>query len=446
MHSFNDFNFSGDLQETIRRSGFVTPTLIQKDSIPKILEGRDVIGESSTGSGKTLAFACGILENTVERGGIQSLVLAPTRELTEQVKESIQNLVGRRRLIVAGIYGGVQIVPQIRQLRKAEIVVATPGRLIDHLERRTINLSKVKLLVLDEADRMIDMGFINDVEKIISHCPQKRQTLFFSATIDSRIQSLSKNYMVDPFTVSASTMVDPSKLKQVYYPVQRHLKLSFLIHLLNQERKGLSMIFCNTRRMTDFVTKNLNENSIQATAIHGGLTQSLRTRTMKGFNKSVNSVLVCTDVAARGLHIGDVSHVYNYDISGDPKDYIHRIGRTARAGKDGMVVNLISDWEDFSKVLREFRDMKVKKLELPRFDRIRMVYDNSNGVNQQRSDSSKVFVKEVDPKKPNSYSGYRENSFGGYRKNSGKKPSFRGGNDGSYQKYGRRDKKSMRSA
>ncbi|MBR9683759.1 DEAD/DEAH box helicase [Candidatus Woesearchaeota archaeon] len=379
---FEKLGLSQQLLETITKLKFTKPTQIQELSIPSIMEGKDVIGESATGSGKTLAFGCGIVNQVNPGKGVQALVLTPTRELAEQVKGSLVEL-AQRKLKVLSIYGGVSINRQIYDLRKTEVVVATPGRLLDHLSRGTINLSNVKVLVLDEADRMFDMGFIEDVEQIIQNCPAKRQTLFFSATISAHIKDLSDAYMTNSVEVSAKTQVDPSKLKQIYYDVPRNLKLSLLIHLLQHETSGLAMIFCNTRRTTDFVYKNLKVNKIDAIAIHGGLSQNKRTRTINSFNDAKAGVLVCTDVAARGLHIDNVSHIYNYELPNDSTDYVHRIGRTARAGEEGKVVNFLSerDYDNFSRILNTYREFDVKNVEAPYLKRVETVRveDRSRG-------------------------------------------------------------------
>jgi len=375
MKQFEEFKLSNELFAAIQKLGFTKPTLIQEKSIPHIIAGKDLIGESATGSGKTLAFGCGIVDNLIPTGGLQSLILTPTRELAEQVKKDLKKLSSQKSLKIMAIYGGVAIDPQIHDLRKANVVVATPGRLLDHLQRRTINTSKISLLVMDEADRMFDMGFIDDVEKIIKVCPAKRQTLFFSATITPRVRDLGKRYMVNPVEVSATKMVDPSKLKQIYYDIPKHMKLSLLVHTLQEEGKGLVMVFCNTRTNTDFVAKNLKANKISAIAIHGGLSQNKRTRTIDMFNGAKVGVLVCTDVAARGLHIDDVSHVYNYEMPKDPKDYVHRIGRTARAGEKGKVVNLLCeyDYDNFSRIQRDYREFDIEKIKKPHLKQIAAV-------------------------------------------------------------------------
>ena len=372
MKYFKDFGLSHQLEIAIERMGFTTPTQIQELSIPPIVSGKDVIGESATGSGKTLAFGCGIIEQVVPGGRLQALILTPTRELAEQVNRSLRRQSNQKPLNIIAVYGGVSIGNQIRDLSKADVVVATPGRLLDHLNRRTIDLSNVKLLVLDEADRMLDMGFIDDVERIIRACPSKRQTLFFSATISTRIKDLANRYMKDPINVSAKKYVDPGKLKQVYYDVSKNMKLSLLAHLLQHENTELAMVFCNTRRTTDFVSKNLKANKIKAIAIHGGLSQNKRTDTIKRFNEARPGVLVCTDVAARGLHIDDVSHIYNYEIPGDSNDYVHRIGRTARAGEEGKVINVLCehDYDNFRKIQHEYGSFTIEKVKTPYLQKI----------------------------------------------------------------------------
>jgi len=391
MNTFKDFNLSEQLMNTIEKLGFNSPTEIQSKSIPLIMEGKDVIGESATGSGKTLAFGCGIIDHVTTHGGLQALVLTPTRELAEQVKDALLEISRQKPLFIISVYGGVAINPQIRDLSRANVVVATPGRFLDHLQRRTVNTSKIKILVLDEADRMLDMGFIDDVEKIIKSCPPKRQNMLFSATISSRIAQLANRYMSNPTKITAERMVDPDKLKQVYYDSKRDTKLSLLVHLLQHENSELVMVFSNTRRNTDFVVKNLRVNKIDAIAIHGGLTQNRRGKTIKSFNKGEVGVLVCTDVAARGLDINNVSHIYNYDIPIDPIDYIHRIGRTARAGEEGKAINLLCEMghTNFRKILSKYKSFKIEKAEIPEFKKIYAVKNDDRHDDFRKSSGRK---------------------------------------------------------
>jgi ATP-dependent RNA helicase DeaD len=376
---FNELGLSLELLGAIEKLGYKEPTQIQEEAIPSIMKGLDVMGESATGSGKTLAFGAGIVDNVKPRQGLQALVLTPTRELAEQIKESIRKFTKSLRVVT--IYGGVAIQPQIRDLVSADIAVATPGRMLDHLQRNTVNMSKIKILVLDEADRMLDMGFIDDVARIIKHCPRERQTMFFSATLSTKIKSLGNRFMNNPVIVTAKRHVDPSKLKQAYYNIDKGRKLSLLVNLLESELSGLVMVFCNTRRTTDFVIKNLKLNKIQAVGIHGGLSQNKRTKTIEMFNNAKFGVLVCTDVAARGLHIDNVSHVYNYEIPKDPKDYVHRIGRTARAGEKGKVMNILCeyDFDNFGRVQSEYRNFVIDKMDIPMLKKINLAAMNNNG-------------------------------------------------------------------
>jgi len=249
MEAFKKLKLSESILKVIEAAGFKEPTEIQEKTIPLVLQGRDVIGSSATGSGKTLAFGAGIIENVKKGGGVQALVLTPTRELAEQVAVSLRMFSKNFGLNVKEIYGGMSMEPQIYALRNSEIVVGTPGRILDHLDRRTLDLGKVRFLVLDEADRMLEMGFIEDVEKIIKACPKERQTLLFSATIYSDIAVIANKYMKNPARVEVESYVDPSKLKQVFYDVAQDMKFSLLAHLLKEEKEGLVMVFSNTREM-----------------------------------------------------------------------------------------------------------------------------------------------------------------------------------------------------
>ncbi len=374
MTTFKDLGLTEGVLAAVDNLGFTTPTEIQEKAIPLILSGKDMIAGSATGSGKTLAFGLGCLQKIHKGGGIQMLILTPTRELADQILEALKSVAKDPKLNITSIYGGVSINPQIKDLTKADIVVGTPGRILDHIGQGTIDLSFVNHMVLDEADRMLDMGFLDDVTKIISKCTKKeKQFLLFSATIPPEVARLSKRFMSDPVKVDAIKYVDPRKLNQVYYDITGPLKFSLLAHLLKEEDTGLVMVFCNSRHYTDTVANNLNKVGIEAMAIHGGLTQQKRTKVLGKFNTKTTFVLVCTDVAARGLDIPGVSHVYNYDIPQDSKQYVHRIGRTARAGESGEVINLISsrDYDYFDRVLRD-NDLTIKKMKRPYIERIEM--------------------------------------------------------------------------
>jgi len=374
MENFRKLGLNEEILRVLHEMKFENPTEIQEKAIPLVLQGKDVIAGAATGSGKTFAFGSGIIGNIETGFGVQALVLTPTRELAEQVAESLKDFSKYKKINILPVYGGVSIEPQIKNLYNADVVVGTPGRILDHLERRTLDLRNIKILVLDEADRMLDMGFIEDVRKIIARCPESRQTLLFSATISRDIADLARNYMQEPEQVFAETNVDPSKLTQTYYDVPDNEKFSLLVHLIKNDQTGLVMVFCNTQRNTDFIADNLKALKINALAIHGGHSQNKRSRTMEKFHEKDVDVLVCTDVAARGLDIKDVSHVYNYDAPNETSQYVHRIGRTARAGADGKAISIIGsrDYENFIRIKREHPE--IKRQELPVFQKAKIGY------------------------------------------------------------------------
>ncbi|NOX71241.1 MAG: DEAD/DEAH box helicase [Candidatus Micrarchaeota archaeon] len=354
MKKFSEMNIKNEIAEMLEKYELTTPTEIQTKAIPLIREGKDIIGQSETGSGKTLAFGIPILENIEPGKGIQALIVTPTRELANQIKDEFIKFGRNTKMQVISVYGGVSIEPQINGLRTATIVVGTPGRILDHLNRGTMFLKNVKFLVLDEADRMLDMGFIDDVNTIIQNTPTERQTLLFSATMPYEIQEISKRYMKNPVTITTRPQVKPEKLKQIYYNCSKNEKFSLLFHLLNKEKeRGMTMVFCGRRRTADMVADNLRRNGIKAEEMHGGLSQSKRESLLSDFHKRKFDVLVATDVASRGLDIKGVTHVFNYDIPDKTDDYTHRIGRTARAGNEGIAISLLSpeDFDNFRKVL-----------------------------------------------------------------------------------------------
>ncbi|MFH1786384.1 MAG: DEAD/DEAH box helicase [archaeon] len=373
VDKFRQLGIAEPVLNAIAEQGFEMPSEIQRKSIQLVVSGKDVIAEAATGSGKTLAFDAGIIQNTEPGYGLQALILTPTRELAEQNARALRSFSKYKPLHIVTIYGGVPINKQIHLVRTADVVVATPGRLLDHMERGTIQLNEITILVLDEADTMLDMGFIRDVRKIMQACPRSRQTLLFSATITREVARLSHDYMRSPQQVFAEPQVDPKQLAQVYYEISSKLKFSLLAHLLMHEDAKLVMVFCNTRRFVDIVARNLNQAGIDAMPIHGGLTQSKRGKTLHQFHSQATTVLVCTDVAARGLDIPHVSHIYNYDLPKESKQYIHRIGRTARAGKEGKVINLLSerDHDAFRQVLHD-NGVKVTRMAVPPMKRIEM--------------------------------------------------------------------------
>lgn len=360
-----------ELNKAVQELGFLEFTEIQKRTIPLIQQGKDVIAQSHTGSGKTAAFGLPIIEKTINGKGLQVLILVPTRELCEQVNSEMHKFAKHKRMNIIPVYGGVSINPQIDKLRSADIMVGTPGRTLDHIQRKTIQLNKVNVLVLDEADKMFEMGFIDHVKRIISHLKTNRQTLLFSATISSQVHHIVKNYMKNPELIKVKSYVDEGVLLQHYYDVPSREKFSLLVHLIKNESPGLTIIFCATRRMVDVLSRNLYKLKIQSEKLHGGLSQNRRKEAIDMFHSKKADILIASDVAARGLDIKDVTHIINYDIPKTSNEYIHRIGRTARAGKEGKVISLLceADYDNFRKVLED-RALTVEKLELPEFEKI----------------------------------------------------------------------------
>jgi ATP-dependent RNA helicase DeaD len=367
--TFESFNLPEPVAQAVRDLHYDKPTPIQEKSIPLLLDGCDIVGQSETGSGKTAAFGLPVL-GQIQGNGIQMLVLTPTRELCNQVCQSLALFSKHLRIRVAAVYGGVGMGPQIQAMRTCNVVVACPGRLLDLMQQRAVDLRFVKFLVLDEADRMFDMGFIRDVEKIIAVTPRNRQTMLFSATMPQQIKALVHRYMRSPVFIETTTHVDKSKLRECYYDVRNDDKLSLLAHLLKTETPGTALVFCRTRHIVDKVARNLRKVGIDATAIHGGLSQNKRDQAINALHKKSTAVLVATDIAGRGLHISDVTHVYNHDLPNVPEDYTHRIGRTARAGAEGDAVTLLGerDRELLKPILRLGHD--IKKLPLPTFEKI----------------------------------------------------------------------------
>ncbi|MBI2655330.1 DEAD/DEAH box helicase [Candidatus Woesearchaeota archaeon] len=360
-----------DLKKAFLELGFQEMTEIQQKAIPLIQQGKDVIGQSMTGSGKTAAFGFPLLEKISHNGGLQALVLVPTRELCEQVMSELRKFSKYKRLNITAIYGGVSINPQFQQIRNADVIVGTPGRILDHLQRGTLNLRKLAILVLDEADKMFEMGFIEDVRTIVSQTPKERQTLLFSATMSTQVHEIVRHYMKNPEKVKVQSYVEEHMLPQFYYSINSRDKFSLLVHILKHENPSLAIIFCATRRRVDIVSKNLESNGINAIAIHGGLSQNQRKRAIDMFHSGSSKILVASDVAARGLDIKNISHIFNYDIPKTSKEYIHRIGRTARAGAEGKVISILSeeDHENMRAVLED-RSITIQHLPVPEFPRV----------------------------------------------------------------------------
>ncbi len=369
-----------EFEKAIFDLGFSEFTEIQEKCIPLIQQGKDVIGQSFTGSGKTAAFGFPALEKVVPGKGIQLLVLVPTRELCIQVAKEFRKFSKYRRTYITGIYGGESINPQISDLRHTDVVIGTPGRLLDHLSRGTLNMSGIKILVLDEADKMFEMGFIDDVRRIISRVPRNCQKLLFGATLPPEIMSIAKSYLNNPERVKMQTYVDKSKIVQHYYDVEKEDKFSLLVHTLNKELGGLAIVFCGARHIVDAVNKNLNKQGIKSQALHGGMTQSRRRQVIDAFHNQQLDVLVASDVAARGLDIKNLNLIINYNIPKTSQEYVHRIGRTARAGEEGKVISLLS-WDDYGNFRRVLEDryLLIHKMETPHFEHVEFIKQQRYG-------------------------------------------------------------------
>lgn len=374
-HKFTDLGLSKEALQAVVQMGFEEPTPIQVKTIPSLLKGRDVIGHAQTGTGKTAAYGIPIVERT-DAGNlmVQAIILTPTRELAIQVAEEI-NKIGRfRRIQAVPIYGGQSIERQIRALRKGvQIVVGTPGRVIDHIERKTLRLNHIRMVVLDEADEMLDMGFIDDITTILKETPKERQTLLFSATMPDAILKIASRYMQNPERVSiaADTLTTP-KINQIFYEVRESEKTDALCRLIDAEDSDLFLVFCHTKKDVDEVSSDLKMRGYDAEAIHGDFSQVQRESVMKKFRKGAIDVLVATDVAARGLDISNITHVINYSIPQNPDSYVHRIGRTGRAGKEGIAITFVTPREDRQlRLIQAAARTKIKKGKLPTIEEIR---------------------------------------------------------------------------
>jgi len=363
-----------EFEKAVFDLGFSEFTEIQEKCIPLIQQGKDVIGLAFTGSGKTAAFGFPALERVIPGKGIQLLVIVPTRELCSQVTKEFRKFAKYRKTYIIEVYGGVSINSQIEHLRHADVVISTPGRLLDHLSRGTFNTTNIKMLVLDEADKMFEMGFIDDIRRIISRVPQNSQKLFFGATMPQEIMSIAKNYMNNPEKIRMQSYVDESKLIQHYYDIDKNNKFSLLVHIIKTNLKGLIIIFCGTRHMVNIISKNLNKQNIKSEALHGGITQNRRNNVMEAFRDGKLDVLVASDVAARGLDIKNLNLILNYNIPKTSREYIHRIGRTARAGEEGKVISLLSseDYGNFTSVLED-RALLIHKMKTPCFEHVEFI-------------------------------------------------------------------------
>ncbi len=366
--TFSDLKLIEPLVSALSKKGYTTPTPIQQQAIPSLLQGKDIFGCAQTGTGKTAAFALPILQllNTNPKGGnhIKALILAPTRELALQINESFKaygSNIGSRQTTV---FGGVSQLHQVNALKKGvDILIATPGRLLDLMQQGFINLNKVEYFVLDEADRMLDMGFISDIKKIIPKLPKQRQTIFFSATAPAAIMELANSLLHNPVKVNVTPVSSPASLvKQWVYHVKKEDKRTLLRHVLNENSIEHALVFTRTKRGADRVVKELNKNGIKAEAIHGDKSQGARERALNGFKKRTIRVLVATDIASRGIDVDRLSHVINFEIPEQAETYVHRIGRTGRAGESGIALSFCT--HDELPYLKDIHKLIKKNIEV----------------------------------------------------------------------------------
>jgi ATP-dependent RNA helicase DeaD len=379
---FEEINVSDDIRKGISDIGFEEMSPIQAQAIPVILAGKDIIGQAQTGTGKTAAFGIPILEMIdIKDKSIQALILCPTRELSIQVAEEIGRLGKfKKGLSVLPVYGGQPIDRQLRVLRKGvHIVVGTPGRVIDHIKRKTLKTDKVKMMVLDEADEMFDMGFRDDIALVMNGLHEDRQTIFFSATMAKEIVRFASRYQKDPVMVKVvHKELTVPKVEQGYFELREQMKTEVLSRLIDMYNPQLSLVFCNTKRKVDELVVSLQSRGYTADALHGDLKQSQRDTVMGKFRRGVIDILVATDVAARGLDVDEIDLVFNYDMPQDEEYYVHRIGRTARAGRDGRAFSFVAG-KDIHKLrdIQRYTNTKIPRHELPTLSDIEEIYTSS---------------------------------------------------------------------
>ncbi len=370
--NFETFNLHPSVMAGVRALGYTTPTPIQIQAIPPVMQGRDVIGLAQTGTGKTAAFVLPILHRLISgpRGCVRALIISPTRELAEQTCEVINELGDRTGIQSVAVYGGVGMIQQTKDLRNgAEIVVACPGRLLDFLWKGTISLSDLEVLVIDEADRMFDMGFLPDIRNILACIMNKRQTLLFSATMPDNIRRLAREILHDPVTMQIDRQLPAKTVSHVLYPVQQHLKTALLKEILSKTKTESVLVFTRTKYRAERVAQQLVRSGYQVTSLQGNLPQYQRQAALEGFRTGSIKILVATDIASRGIDVLRISHVINYDMPESTDDYIHRIGRTGRVDKNGDALTFVTH-ADTSKIsaLERLLDTPLERMTLDDFD------------------------------------------------------------------------------
>ncbi len=362
MNKFSDLSLNAVLRSNLQKHGFINPTDVQAQAIPPALEGRDVVATAQTGTGKTLAFVIPMLQNLAEKpgNGVKAVVLSPTRELAIQIHEAFTKLAAGTGIKAAVVVGGLSESTQLRAINQgSQVIIATPGRLCDFLNRRLVRLGNVQTLVLDEADRMLDMGFLPALRLILEAAPPTRQTLFFSATIEKSVAHLVDAYVTNPVRISIGTVSKPvAEIKLHLYQVEAATKLSLLLHLLETDKEGSFLVFARTKHGADRLAQQLSREGLKAARIHGNRSQNQRNEALKGFKTGYYRVLVATDVAARGIHVDGIAHVVNYDLPQVSEDFIHRVGRTGRAGALG-IASTFSTRAEASEIRKIEKELRV---------------------------------------------------------------------------------------
>jgi ATP-dependent RNA helicase RhlE len=371
---FTELDLSKPLQGAVSTLGYEETTPIQARAIPPALQRRDIVGCAQTGTGKTLAFLLPALERLLQDPARvknpRVVILEPTRELVIQVTGETRKLAARTSLRVLSVYGGAGMRRQIDRLRRGvDVIVATPGRLMDHMRRKNVSFRDLQILVLDEADRMLDMGFLPDIEQIVSRMPRQRQTMLFSATMPPAILALARQFQRDPVNIEINLAQPPEAIQQALYPVPKHLKVRLLLAILEQLEVDSMLVFTRTKQEADIVTRQLRQSRIAVACIHGDFKQRDRISALEGFRSGKHRVLVATNIAARGLDVEGISHVINYDVPEHPEDYVHRVGRTARAEADGDAITLVTpDDEALIHRIEYLLGRKIERQTLPGFD------------------------------------------------------------------------------
>ena len=399
--SFSSFSLAPAIHSALETLGFEKPTDIQSQTIPLALTGKDIIATAQTGTGKTAAFMLPILNNLLsdetKQGQVRALVLAPTRELAQQVAENTQQYAANTELKVVCLYGGANIGPQEKRLKAGvDIVIATPGRLLDHLIKGTLSLSQLEHLVFDEADRMLDMGFIGEIKRIMRHVPDSRQTMLFSATLDESVEKLASRWLSDPKRVGIeqqNTTVEA--IEQIFYAIDEEKKAAVIVYLIGKNNWQQVLVFTRTKAQADSLVKELIKDGLPSSAIHGDKSQGARDKGLTQFKEGKVRVLVATDVAARGIDISTLDHVINAQLPYVAEDYIHRIGRTGRAGRSGKAISLVSQDEQWLlEELEVLLDERLTPQWLSGFepDLTREVKDNRKNTNKARKDRDKKRV------------------------------------------------------